>query len=77
MGNIWFANNLLYYLGTIMSDFRDKAVDKIMRRFFNSVIVTTTWFLNYIERNKDVSPEELLEIRAKLKELKDLMEEHS
>jgi NAD-specific glutamate dehydrogenase len=56
-----------------MSDMRREAVDKIMRKFFNYVIVTMTWFLNYAEH--DGAPaEDIAEMRAKVKELKDLME---
>jgi hypothetical protein len=56
-----------------MSDMRREAVDAIMRKFFNYVIVTSTWFLNYAER--DGAPaDQIAEMRAKVKELKDMMD---
>ncbi len=58
-----------------MSDMQDKAVIKIMEKFFNYIIVTSTWFLNYAER-KGAPAEAIAELRAKLKELKDEVQGH-
>lgn len=56
-----------------MSNMRDEAVDKIMRKFFNYVIVTATWYVNYAER-QGAPVDMITELRVKIKELKDMGE---
>ena len=57
-----------------MSDMREEAVEKIMEKFFNYVLVTGTWFVNYAER-KGAPAEKIEEMRIELKKLKDMIED--
>jgi len=57
-----------------VSDMRDEAVEKIMEKFFNYVLVTCTWFVNYAER-RGAPAEKIEEMRTELKKLKDMIED--
>ena len=62
-----------------MSSASDKAVEAIMKRFLNSVITTSTWFVNYMERTHklDAEDQEMIKtLRTKIQELREELEHY-